>query len=334
MPGPTDLTRHHALPRRYLGRDLVSGQDTRGYTGMDLFKFYGLLAALSFLLAYTYTRYLELFTQVAQPEASAGFKLFVVLFTGIPLLLALGAVGGFFWWSSGALVQYTRWQVRDNPRLWRWFWLAVQVFYFIILFDPLDAIHPAMSRKGLEAAPNLVLLFSGRFEWFQFQWGYFLLWALFFFLVAIAHYSYLVDGLKEAWFYTKRVHRYGASVLTGFRGTAMVGFAQPVTLRYPAEQPTLPPSFRGAPRLNVDHLTATQAAAILAADHSGAFVRVPGTDAGLLVDLGRYSYSPQLAALAADDGTPLLAFEDVWAAPTARREELLVPLKRSRGDAG
>ena len=44
-----------------------------------------------------------------------------------------------------------------------------------------------------------ILLFSGKVETFQFQWGYFLLWLLFWFLIVVVHVSYLADGLRDKW---------------------------------------------------------------------------------------------------------------------------------------
>jgi hypothetical protein len=325
MPPAQELTRHHPLPRRYFARDILSGKAVSGYTGRDLFKFFGLITVLLFLLAYTYTRYFELFDGIhAKP---AGFKLFVLLFSGLPLLLVLVAALGFFWWASGALVRHSRWQL-SQARLWRWFWMAVLLFYAYVELDPLDRIHPAMSRQGLAPAPNLLELYDGKFTLFQFQWGYFLLWALFWFLVAVLHYSYVLDGLKELWFYIKRINRYGASVLTGFRETAAVYGSAPVTLMYPHEPAQLPESYSGVPYLNAARLTAEQAAGIQAAGPPGAFAAVPGQPEVLFVDLGVYAYSPDLAALTDAAGMPLLAFEPRWQLPDTAREGLVVPLSR------
>jgi len=338
MPAPHDLTRHHALPRRYLGRDILSGREGRGYTALDLFKFYSLISSLLFILAFTYIKYLDLFADALKTDNSPlvlGARVFAGL-TVIPLVLALIALEGFIWWASGALVGYTRWQ-RENPRAWGWFWFIVLNFLFWVEFDPLDQIHRAMSRNGLFPAPNLILLFSGKVETFEFQWGYFLLWMLFWFLVAITHVSYLADGLKEAWFYIKRINRYGASVLTGFRGTGAVALSPPVT--YPAGRqpgasayPWTAADATGSvptiliPRLNTARLTDEQAAAILAADASGAISAAPQQRSVLLVDLGAFWPSPALLALRHGADAPLIVVEPGSLPPAARRDELIVPL--------
>jgi hypothetical protein len=322
MPSPLDLTRHHALPRRYLGRDVLSGREGRGYTARDLFKFYGLIAALLFALALTYVKYLDLFAEAMKPDANPAMQVFAVL-TIVPLLMVLVALEGFFWWAGGALVDYARWQ-RVDPRLWRWFWFIVLNFYFIMVTDPFDRINRLMTRNGLFPAPNLILLFSGKLETFQFQWGYFLLWALFWFLILIAHVSYLADGLREVWFYTKRINRYSASVLTGFRGTAAVAMDPPVTRTdWPMSSTVM------APGLALERLTQTQAEQIIAADLSGAISAVPGQRGVLLVDLGAFHWSPGLSELRDESGNPLLYKVQIDIDPTGSRSSLVVPL---RGD--
>jgi hypothetical protein len=87
------------------------------------------------------------------------------------------------------------------------------------------------------------------------------------------------------------------------------------------------------PRLAADILTPNQAASIIAADHSGAITAAPGQPTVLFVDLGCFDYDPALAGLCGDDGAPLLQFTSYWAAPSARREDLVVPLKRPPGAA-
>lgn len=309
-----ELTRYHAQARKYYG-----------YTAMDWFKFYGFFISMFFYVVYTYTHYFELFDDILQKPAS--YQTFVLWFSGLPLLLLTPAVLGFYWWSAGALVRYSRWQERQ-PVLWRWFWFISILFLALIEFDPLDKIHPMMSRGGLAPAPNLLKLYDGKLEFFQFQWGYFLLWLMFWFLVAVAHWSYLLSGMKVVWFYTKRFNRYGASILTGFRETMAVAQSAPATVNWPDEQTPLPKRFRGVPRLAVDALTPEQAAAIIAADRSGAIAAAPGQPSVLFIDLGCFDYDPALAGVLGDDGTPLLEFANYWAAPTLRREELVVPLRR------
>jgi hypothetical protein len=317
MALPLDLTRHHALPRRYLGRDILSGREGRGYTASDLFKFYGLITSLLFALALTYIKYLDLFAEATKPGAERGWQI-AGLLTTIPLLMGWAALEGFIWWASLALVDYTRWQ-RVEPVFWRWFWVVVLNFYLFIVMDPLDKVHRLMSRNGLLPAPNLIMLFSGKAETFQFQWGYFLLWALFWFLVVITHLSYFADGLRELWFYVKRINRYSASVLTGFRGTALTSLAPPVTLR------TLAPPKVQAPRL-LGQLNQQSAEAVVAADASHAITVAPGQSSVLLVDLAAFYWTPQLGALKDAQGNTLLTLEELELDPVATRSELVVPL--------
>jgi hypothetical protein len=205
-------------------------------------------------------------------------------------------------------------------------------FYCWTLLDLLDKIHPAMGRNGLAMAPNLVLLFSGRFELFQFQWGYFLLYFLAAFLIVAVNWCYLQDAWREVWFYTQRTHRYGASVLTGFAQTLAAANSAPLTRPYPRQAPVLPPGFRGAPRLNpaAGMLSEEQVARLLAADASGALVLAPGQKSALFVDLGRYSHSPALEELQTASGEPLLLFDSAWPRPGAARADLVVPLQRGR----
>jgi hypothetical protein len=320
------LTRHHSLPRRYLGRDILSGREGRGYTARDLFKFYGMIAALLFALALTYIKYLDLFANALSPETSPAMLAarFWAYLTVIPLLMILVALEGFMWWAGSALVGYTRWQLA-KPVLWRWFWFIVLNFYFIVVMDPFDKLNRLMTRNGLFPAPNLILLFSGKLETFQFQWGYFLLWALFWFLVVIAHVSYFADGLREVWFYTKRINRYSASVLTGFRGTAVVAMSAPVTYTGLGKSTVLM-----APRLKTNALTEAQAAQIVAADLSGAISAAPGQRGVLLVDLGAFHWSPALLELKDDAGNALLRAEEVQISPAASRAEFVVPLHGDR----
>jgi hypothetical protein len=322
-----DLTRHHALPARYLG-----------YPATDWFKFYGFVAGAGMLLCYTYVRHLELFDSVERMGSAE--QLFVILFTGIPLLLAAGALLGFNWWAAGGLVKYSKWQTA-NAKLWRWYWFSILCFYLYVLIDPLDRIHPSMSRLGLGLAPNIKVLFDGKLELFQFQWGYFLLWALFWFLLAILHLQYLADWLREVWFYVDRTHRYSASVLTGFRETLAVYNEAPAT-SYKLEsqdgwaQAVEPsgPGFNGVagrPYLNPQRadggsLSEAEAAALLAADRSGALFSAPGQPTVLFVDLGRWDYNPALGALTDSAGLPLLRF-DAPLPPALRRDDLVVPLK-------
>jgi hypothetical protein len=309
-----DLTRHRPLPRRYYG-----------YTALDWLKFYGLIAGLWFYLVYTYTHYFELFDDIESKEA--GYQLFVGLFSGSALILLVPAIAAFLWWASGALVNYSRWQLR-RPTVWRWYWMAVLVFYLYIEWDPLDNIHPVMSRKGLVLAPNLLQLLDGKIILQDFQLGYFLLWVLFWFLVVVLHWYYLMNGFRVVWFYTQRFHRYGASVLTGFRETARQVGRVPATLDYPREQADIPDTYRGIPELVVDGLSEEQARAIIAADASGAITAAPQQPTVLFVDLGRYDYSPQLAELTDETGQPLLRFRRELPQPTGLREALVVPLKR------
>jgi hypothetical protein len=317
VPVQHDLTRHHALPRRYLGRDLLSGREGRGYTAVDLFKFYGLITALLFALALTYIKYLDLFAEATKDGALPAMRTLAVA-TAVPLLLAWAALEGFLWWASGALVGYARWQ-RYNAPLWRVFWMLVLNFYFFIVFDPFDTVHRLLSRNGILPAPNLIMLFSGQVETFQFQWGYFLLWLLFWFLVVIAHLSYLADGLRETWFYIKRINRYSASVLTGFRGTALVAMQPPVTIR------ELAPARVSVPRLTTV-LTPELAQQIVAADASRAISVAPGQRQALLVDLGSFYWTPALRALTYGNGQPLLVAEELQLDPVGNRSELVIPL--------
>lgn len=321
-----ELTRHIATVRLYFGRSAV-----------HWWRFYGLIAVLWFLLVATYTRYLELFDDIE--SQSAGYQEFVMWFSGSALLIMVPAAAAFIWWAAGALVRYSKWQLRHRA-LWRWFWVVVLVFYGYVEFDPLDAIHPVMSFKGLGEAPDFVAMFATGYKLsegiplMKFQWGYFLLWWLLIFLVVAVHWQYVLDGVREVWFYTRRFHRYGASVLTGFRQTWRTSRQPPVTLDYPRERAQLPPDYRGVPELNVARLTAAQAAAIVAADASGAIVAAPGQDSVLFIDLGRYDYSPQLAELRAEDGTALLSFSDTWAPPSTSREDLVLPLRAAADGVG
>ncbi len=315
----SELTRFTAQVPRYYG-----------YTAMDWFKFYGFIVGMLFYVVFTYTHYFELFDDIE--TQSAGYRLFVTLFSGMPLLLVLPAVLGFFWWAAGALVRYSQWQERE-PALWRWFWCAMLLFYSTIELDLLDRIHPLMSRKGLAPAPNLLKLYDLKLEFFQFQWGYFLLWTLFWFLVIILHWSYLLNGIRVVWFYTKRFNRYGVSILTGFRETLAVARSAPATVPYPQRSVALPQRFCGVPRLAVAELTPEQALAIIAADRSGAIVAAPGQPGVLFVDLGVFDYDPALGELRDAAGQPLLEFADYWAKPQARREELVLPLRRPRATA-
>jgi hypothetical protein len=305
-----------------------------GYTASAWLKFYGFIAGLWGFLAWAYVHYFGLFDDIYHKPPE--FQSFVLWFTSLPLLFALPVVLLFFWWAAGALVRYARWQLAQ-PQLWRWFWMFILVFYGYVLFDPLDAIHPQMSRKGLFPMVNLNQLIGhwGQMAhdhalWppplFQFQWGYFLLYFLFWFLVIALHWSYFLDFLREAWFYARRFQRYGVSVLTGFSETGRLAHSAPVTRDYPRERPNLPPVYRGVPRLNVPRLTPDEARALLAADASGALVLAPRQDCVLFVDLGCYDFSPALAELRREDGTPLLRFTDWWPLPQTGREELVIPL--------
>ena len=314
MPEGHALTRHHALPLRYFGYRLV-----------DLSKMYGLFAGLMFALVFSYTKHFELFNDVGSKEYA--FRLFVALFSGFGLIIVLPAILGFFWWASAALVGYSRWQL-THPLHWRWFWLLVLLFFSYVELDPLDSIHPNMASSGLAPAPNLLLLFDGKFELFQFQWGYFLLWFLFWFLVAALHWQYFLDGLRDAWFFSSRVNRYASSVLTGFRETARTQAQPAVTLRDLGDAQWPGRKLRQIPQLT-EPITEQQAQQIIAADLSGAIVSAPGQPDVLFIDLGAYSFSPGLEALVDFQGGPLLAFRECEIAPSASREALVVPLLAS-----
>ena len=326
MPEGHDLTVHHPLPKRWFG-----------YTAMDWFKFYGFLAVAWFTLVFVYTKYGAMFDNYAAKQPAEQFAL--LWFSASGLLLALPALLGFFWWAAGALVRYSIWMRRDGM-FWRIFLFCVILFFFVIEFDPLDRIHPRMSVQGIADTPNLVLLMSGEgfTQWresghlpvFKFQLGYFLLWALFWFMVAALNLSYLATGISRFWFFSNRVHRYGTSVLTGFRETARLAASEPVTEDYPRSRPQLPAAHRGIPLLNVDNLSLEEAQRIIAADGSGAIARAPGQPTVLFLDLGRYDHDPALADLQRAGGTPLLSFEEGWAMPGASREELVIPLRRPR----
>ncbi|MCB1186391.1 hypothetical protein KDL29_04410 [bacterium] len=328
MPDGHDLTIHHPLPKRWFG-----------YTAMDWFKFYGFIAVSWFTLVFVYTKYGALFDDYASKQPSEQYSL--MWFTASGLLLALPAILGFFWWASGALVKYSRWMVRDFT-LWRLLLFVIILFFFIVEFDPLDRIHPKMSVKGIADTPNLTLLLSGEgfaiwretgsLPVFKFQLGYFMLWALFWFLVFVLNLSYLATGFSQFWFFSNRVHRYGTSVLTGFRETARMASSEPFTEDYPRSRPKLPAAYRGVPLLNVDSLTEEEALRIIAADGSGAIAQAPGQPTVLFVDLGRYDHDPALGELKRADGTPLVVFEERWAMPVANREALVLPLRRPRGE--
>jgi hypothetical protein len=319
-----ELTRHVALPRRYFGR-----------TARDWFRFYGLVAVLWFFVVMVYVRYFEMFDDI--DNKSAEYQSFVAWFAGSALAVVLPAVIGFIWWAAGALVRYSKWQT-VQPMLWRWFWVVMLAFYTYIEFDALDNIHPQMSHKGLGNAPDLIAMFetgyrlSDGIPLAKFQWGYFLLWALLWFLIAVLHWQYVIDGLREVWFYTQRFHRYGASVLTGFRETMRTHGRPPVTVDYSREKMHSPGAHRGVPQLNVARLTPEQAQAIIDADMSGAITPAPGQPTVLFIDLGCYDFSPALAELTDNDGTPLLRFSERWPEPGLSRSELVVPLKAPARD--
>ena len=323
--GGLDLTRHIAKPAMFLGRTL------QGW-----FWVYTFFAILLFVMCLVYVRYLELFDSIEQQ--SQAYQDFVLLFSGIPILILLPAIAGLLWWASGFLMRYSRWQVRQ-PGLWRPFWIVVLLFYGVVELDVMDVIHPQMSHKGLGMAPDLLAMFEPGYSLSQgipmvrfFQWGYFLLWVLFWFLIAVLHWQYLLDGLREAWFYIQRFHRYGASVLTGFRETARAAGRAPVPADYPAVRPVLPPVFRGVPRLNVAELSEADAARIIAADVSGAITAAPGQPTVLFVDLGRYDHGPELTDLTDGEGTPLVRFADWWGRPGTVREDLVIPLRPVQGE--
>ena len=330
MPEQHDLTIFHPLPKRFLG-----------YTGMDWFKFYGFIAISWFLMVFVYTKYGALFDNYAgKPDDE---KYWLLWFTMSGLLIALPAVLGFFWWAAGALVRYSRWMLR-NAWFWRIFLFAVILFFFVVEFDPMDRIHPKMSVRGIADTPNLVLLLSGEgfTQWresgqlpvFKFQLGYFILWVLFWFIVGILHLSYIAEALGHVWFFSNRTHRYSTSVLTGFRETARMASREPETEDYPRSRPALPAAYRGVPLLNVDELTAEEAARIIAADGSGAIASAPGQPTVLFVDLGRFDHDAALAGLLREDGTALVVFEDRWQVPAASRENLVIPLRRERRGNG
>ena len=347
----SELSVHRAMPGKFFG-----------YTARDWFKFYGLIAGLLFALVLSWTRYFELFEDVdnraGRPYSEVATEVFgsepvlmlpgmswgtfITLFAGTGVLLVAIALLGFLWWAAGALVRYSKWMLRDNLGLfWQIFLFCIMTFLVIVYIDPMDKIHPQMSVRGRAPAPNLVTLLAG--DWpsvktmladpstvlFQFQWGYFLLYTLLWFLVVAIHWQYIMDGLRDVWFFTNRMHRYSASVLTGFRETADAMVTDPATRDYPRERPVLPPTFRGVPRLAVEQLSAEDARRIIAADASGAIVAAPGQRGALFVDLGRFDYSPTLAELSDANGRPLLTFGDYWAGPSTRRSDLVVPLRRS-----
>lgn len=328
MPDGLNLTTHHAVARRWLG-----------YTAMDWFKFYGFIAVAWFTMVFVYTRYGELFDDYASKTEAEQMSL--LWFTASGLFVVLPAVLGFFWWAAGALVKYSRWMERDALP-WRIFLFVVILFFFIVVFDPLDRIHPKMSVRGIANTPNIVMLMAGDgfVQWretgqlpvFKFQLGYFMLWLLFWFMVFVLHLSYLATGFSQFWFFSNRVHRYGTSVLTGFRETARMAMSEPETRDYPREAPQLPAGFRGVPLQNVDNLTEAEAQRIIDADGSGAIARAPGQPTVLFVDLGRYDHDPALGELRREDGTPLVVFEGRWSLPVASREALVLPLKRDGGN--
>lgn len=313
MPEGGLLTRHHALAPRWYG-----------YTARDWYKLYGFFAAMLSLLAFTYIRYFQLFDDIS--SQSAAYKLFTIFVAGGVIVILLPAILSFFWWASFALVRYSKWQLAQ-PVFWRWFWMVVLLFYFYVEFDPLDNIHPGMSSRGVAPAPNLLLLFDGRFELMQFQWGYFLLWFLFWFLVAALHWQYFVDSLRDVWFFSSRVHRYSASVLTGFRETVRTQNTPAATVRWGYDEHEHLAQSRQRPYLNVASLTEAQAAAIIAADHSSAIQAAPGQPTVLFVDLGAFWFSTGLETLTDDGAVPLLAFSDEPVTAAASREDLVVPLK-------
>jgi len=227
-----ELTRFKPLAPKYYG-----------YTAMDWFKFYGFFAGMILMLAFVYIKYLGLFEDIETQAPE--YKLFALGFSTVALLVVLPAALGFLYWAAGALVRYSLWQ-QQSPRFWRGFWFVVLLFYFFFEFDPLDKIHPAMSRQGLLYVPKLIMLiFDRKLEFTLFQMGYFLLWMLFWFLVVMLHMSYILRGLAVIWFYTKRFNRYGASILTGFRETLAVAQTAPVTVQWPAQRTPLPQRFRG-----------------------------------------------------------------------------------------
>jgi hypothetical protein len=254
----------------------------------------------------------------------AGLIVAIMLFPHLPLLLVRWLLVGPFKLAA-ALAE---WIAETRP--WQFYWIFMLLFYGYVMLDPLDSIHPVMARKGLAPAPNLVeMIGNGQFipiPLFQFQWGYFLLTFLFWFLVITASWSYLSDGMRELWFHAKRLRRYGVSVLLGFRETARLARSVPVTRDYPRTRPALPPVYRGIPRLNVEGLTAAEAAIIRAADSSAAISSPPGQPDVLFVDLGVYDFSPALAEAKRADGTCLLSFTDFWPAPETLRENLVIPL--------
>ena len=314
MREPLALTRYRSQSVRYFG-----------YTAWDWLKFYGLIAGLCFFIAINYVRYFELFDDIE--AKSKAYQTFVIWFSGLPLLLAALAVIGFIWWASGALVRYSRWQ-ESYPLFWRIFWLCVLLFYTFVEFDPFDRIHPQMSRQGLAPALNVLELFEGKVETFSFQWGYFLLWLLLWFLIGVLHWYYFLAGIRIVWFYIRRFYRYALSVLTGFRETMKTAYQPAAGLSDPLlPQPS--PVFMEVPRLAVESITLEQAQAIIAADTSKAITASPNQPLALFVDLGRFECSTALKALRSADGLPLLSFDRSQALPAATREELIVPLKSS-----
>jgi hypothetical protein len=338
---PSNLTRHVADPWRVKLFAGFLGSPARGYSALDLLKFYGMVVGLWFFMAWGQIHYLGLFDDLYNKPLAQQRS--VLVFAALPLLFALPILLLFLWWAAGALVRYARWQLAQ-PALWRWFWLAILLFYGYVLLDPADSIHPQMSRKGLAPLVNINEL-VGNWDnlvrnhqlWppptFQFQWGYFLLWFLCWFLLLALHWSYISDFVREVWFYARRFQRYGVSILTGFRETERLARSVPVTRDYPRERPQLPAVYRGVPRLNVPGLTADEARAILAADSSGALLLAPRQDSVLFVDLGSYDFSPALGEVRRADGTPLLRFTDWWPLPETSREALVIPLAEGPASA-
>jgi len=202
------------------------------------FKMFALFAVAWFALAFVLAKGFGAFENAA--ELTREGKLWLIVVTGVPVILAVYVILRFFWWVSAYLARVAGWAEAGKkiPAFARWFWFLVPVVGAYLYVDPLDNfgrliaqvdLVARLEQYGIPAFNPMLVLFR---------------LSILFFLVLLL-WNYIKQGIIIAWDWLKETWGFAVSIPQGLAVT-LVCFLRPnVCVEYPEHRDELPENFRG-----------------------------------------------------------------------------------------
>jgi len=229
-----DVSQEHLLVRFWF-----TEQESAGFKMFALFTVFWCAAAFALAKGY------GLFENAAEltPEGKIG----LVIFTGVPIILAVYVSLRFFWWVSAYLARVAGWAEADKkiPAPARWFWFLMPTIGTYLYVDPLDKfgtliaqvnLITRLEQYGIPAFNPMLILFR---------------LCILFFLVLLL-WNYIKQGIIIAWDWLRETWEFAVSMPQGLAVTLQCFLRPNVCVEYPEHRDELPENFRGRHALVAD----------------------------------------------------------------------------------